>query len=161
MGLTGVEPEKITLANMAPVRSTRFGHDRDGVGRQAGEFLLGRSCSPAAPTSRRPASATLSIQPMLDYSRSSPARKPTDAIRQAAADLKLAAEYQARVRLTGAVPIADEEFATVKEGALVNGIGTIVIVLVILWLALQSGRIILAVFHRTWSSGSRSRPRSA
>ncbi len=50
------------------------------------------------------------------------------------------------MRLTGSVPMADEEFATVQEGALVNAIGTIVIVLTILWLALKSARIIVAVF---------------
>ena len=50
------------------------------------------------------------------------------------------------MRLTGPVPMADEEFATVQEGTVVNGIGTVVIVLVILWLALKSARIIVAVF---------------
>ena len=50
------------------------------------------------------------------------------------------------MRLTGSVPMADEEFATVQQGALVNAIGTIVIVLTILWLALKSARIIVAVF---------------
>src|SRR4029434_9255045 len=48
--------------------------------------------------------------------------------------------------MTGAVPMADEEFATVREGALENAIATILIVLVILWLALKSGRLIVAVF---------------
>ena len=42
--------------------------------------------------------------------------------------------------------MADEEFATIKEGAVRNGLITIAIVLVILWLALRSGRLILAVF---------------
>ncbi len=50
------------------------------------------------------------------------------------------------MRLTGPVPMADEEFATIKEGAVRNGIITIVIVLVILWLALRSKRLIVAVF---------------
>jgi hopanoid biosynthesis associated RND transporter like protein HpnN len=42
--------------------------------------------------------------------------------------------------------MADEEFATVREGALENAIGTIIIVLTILWLALKSARLIVAVF---------------
>ena len=54
--------------------------------------------------------------------------------------------YQARVRLTGPVAMADDEFGTLQEGAVINVVGTIVIVLVILWLALHSPRIILAVF---------------
>ena len=50
------------------------------------------------------------------------------------------------MRLTGSVPIADEEFATIADGALRNLIATVVIVLIILWLALRSARIIVAVF---------------
>jgi hopanoid biosynthesis associated RND transporter like protein HpnN len=42
--------------------------------------------------------------------------------------------------------MADEEFATVRHGALTNAIATIVIVLTILWLALKSARLIVAVF---------------
>ncbi len=42
--------------------------------------------------------------------------------------------------------MSDEEFATVQDGAITNGIGTIVVVLVILWLALHSAKIISAVF---------------
>ena len=55
-------------------------------------------------------------------------------------------EYGARVRLTGPVPIANEEFATVADGAVVNGIGTVLVVLFILWMALHSAKIISAVF---------------
>jgi hopanoid biosynthesis associated RND transporter like protein HpnN len=48
--------------------------------------------------------------------------------------------------LTGPVPIANEEFATVQDGAIRNGIGTVVVVLFILWMALHSPKIIFAVF---------------
>src|SRR5580698_10436867 len=61
-------------------------------------------------------------------------------------DLNFAGEYGARVRLTGPVPIANEEFATVADGAVVNGIGTVLVVLFILWMALHSVKIISAVF---------------
>jgi hopanoid biosynthesis associated RND transporter like protein HpnN len=86
------------------------------------------------------------IHPVLDYSALEPGQRSSAAIRKAVADLNLTTKYQARVRLTGSVPMADEEFATVQQGALVNGIGTLVIVLVILWLAVKSARIIAAVF---------------
>jgi hopanoid biosynthesis associated RND transporter like protein HpnN len=88
----------------------------------------------------------IETQPVLDYSALEPGRASTDAIRKAASRLGLASRYQARVRLTGSVPMADEEFATVHQGAFVNGIGTVFVVLVILWLALKSARIIGAVF---------------
>jgi hopanoid biosynthesis associated RND transporter like protein HpnN len=90
--------------------------------------------------------AFIEFKPILDYNVLEPGKDATDAIRQAARDLNLAGEYGARVRLTGPVPIANEEFATVQEGAVVNGIGTVLVVLFILWMALHSPKIIFAVF---------------
>jgi uncharacterized protein len=88
----------------------------------------------------------IEFKPVLDYNALEPGKDATDAIRQAATDLNFASEYGARVRLTGPVPMANEEYATVQDGAITNGIGTVVIVLVILWLALHSAKIIFAVF---------------
>ncbi|TAH69245.1 MAG: hopanoid biosynthesis-associated RND transporter HpnN [Rhodopseudomonas palustris] len=90
--------------------------------------------------------AFIEVKPVLDFQALEPGRAATDAIRQAATDLNLAGEYGARVRLTGPVPIANEEFATVQEGAVVNALGTVAVVLLILWLALHSSKIIFAVF---------------
>jgi hopanoid biosynthesis associated RND transporter like protein HpnN len=88
----------------------------------------------------------IEIKPVIDYEALEPGKDATDAIRKAAADLKFADDYHARVRLTGPIPIANEEYSTVQDGAIVNGIGTIIIVLLILWLALHSAKIIFAVF---------------
>ncbi len=90
--------------------------------------------------------AFIEFKPIVDYNALEPGKDATDAIRQAARDLDLAGEYGARVRLTGPVPIANEEYATVQDGAIVNGIGTVLVVLVILWMALHSSKIIFAVF---------------
>jgi hopanoid biosynthesis associated RND transporter like protein HpnN len=90
--------------------------------------------------------AFIEFKPILDYNALEPGKDATDAIRQAARDLHFADEYGARVRLTGPVPIANEEYATVQNGAIVNGIGTVLVVLVILWMALHSSKIIFAVF---------------
>jgi uncharacterized protein len=90
--------------------------------------------------------AFIEFKPVLDYNALEPGKGATDAIRRAAADLDFANKYHARVRLTGPVPIANEEYATVQEGVVVNGIGTVIVVLFILWLALHSAKIIFAVF---------------
>jgi hopanoid biosynthesis associated RND transporter like protein HpnN len=90
--------------------------------------------------------AFIEFKPIIDYSALEPGKDAADAIRKAAADLDFPGKYQARVRLTGPVPIANEEYATVQDGAIVNGIGTVIVVLIILWLALHSGKIIFAVF---------------
>jgi hypothetical protein len=88
----------------------------------------------------------IEFKPILDFNALEPGKAATDAIRQAASDLDLAKDYDARVRLTGPVPIANEEFATVADGAVVNGVGTVLVVLFILWIALHSAKIISAVF---------------
>jgi hypothetical protein len=88
----------------------------------------------------------IQIRPVLDFAALTPGKMATDAIRKAATDLSLGGLYGATIRLTGPVAISDEEYATLQEGALVNTIGTIMVVLTILWLALRSSRIILAVF---------------
>jgi uncharacterized protein len=90
--------------------------------------------------------AFIEFKPVIDYSALEPGKDATDAIRKAAADLDFPGKYQARVRLTGPIPIANEEYATVQDGAITNGIGTVIVVLIILWLALHSGKIIFAVF---------------
>ncbi|QHO75112.1 hopanoid biosynthesis-associated RND transporter HpnN [Bradyrhizobium sp. CCBAU 051011] len=90
--------------------------------------------------------AFIEFKPKLDYSELEPGKDATDAIRQAATDLNFAGQYGARVRLTGPVPIANEEYSTVQDGAILNGVATVLIVLVILWMALHSGKIIFAVF---------------
>lgn len=88
----------------------------------------------------------LEIRPVLDFAALEPGKAATDAVRQAASELNLASQYHARLRLTGPVPIADEEFATVQENALLNWTITVLLVLAILWLGLRSTRIIFAVF---------------
>ncbi len=90
--------------------------------------------------------AFIEFKPKLDYNALEPGKDATDAIRQAATDLNFADQYKARVRLTGPVPIANEEYSTVQDGAILNGIVTVLIVLVILWMALHSAKIIFAVF---------------
>src|SRR5262249_23078315 len=88
----------------------------------------------------------IEFRPILDYKALQPGQAATDAIRAAAAELDFPGKYQARVRLTGPIPIANEEYSTVQEGAIVNAMITVVVVLFILWLALHSAKIIFAVF---------------
>src|SRR5438270_635208 len=64
--------------------------------------------------------------------------------RPTAALQRIAGEDQARIRVTGLVPMNDAEFATLQDHAVVNGAVSIIAVLIILWLALRSPRIIIA-----------------
>jgi hypothetical protein len=144
LGLTGVQMGRLSLNDMtrpmrlasATIEGTLAGHSAPFSWQ---ELLNGH---PAKPGDLR---RFIEVHPILDFKALEPGKAATDVIRKAAADLQLAPTYGARIRLTGQVAIADDEFATVKEGAVVNSIATVVIVLVILWLALRSPKIILAV----------------
>ncbi|WP_322062119.1 MMPL family transporter [Paraburkholderia sp. J63] len=93
----------------------------------------------------KPAFSFVTVQPVLNFSALKAGASASQAIRDTAASLHLDTEYGARVRLTGEQPLADEEFASVQDGAALNGAITAIVVLVILWLALRSGRLIGAV----------------
>ena len=103
------------------------------------EFL---QSEPANPGDRR---RLIAIWPKLDFSSLEPGRQATAAIREAGERANLASDFRARLRLTGPVPIVDQEFSTLQQGALINGIVTTALVLLILWLALRSFKIVLAV----------------
>ena len=144
-GLLGVQGGRITLDNMTwPMTLGADAIEKVNAGQPATfswrDMVQGRA---STPSERR---KFLNIQGILDYSELEPGLKATDAIRKAAADLNFAGNYQANLRLTGPVPMADEEFATIKENAGLNATVTIAIVLFILWLALRWFRIIFAVF---------------
>jgi hopanoid biosynthesis associated RND transporter like protein HpnN len=86
------------------------------------------------------------VVPVLDYRELEPGAPSAQAIRQAAAELRLAQRYGAGVALTGAIPLADDEFASVRQGALLSNSVTLCCVLLLLWFALRSKRQVLAVF---------------
>jgi uncharacterized protein len=85
------------------------------------------------------------INPVLDFSALQPGGEAITLIRKTAAELGLTKENGYTFRLTGDVPLADEEFATLSENMALNTAGTLVIVSVILFAALRSPKLILAV----------------
>ena len=145
LGLIGVQNRMVTLDAMARPLSMASTTIEDALAGRPASFswqsmLNGQQ--PAPSELRR----LIEVHPVLDFSALEPGEVSNNAIRRIASDLQITQKYQARVRLSGSVPMADEEFATVQDGALVNSIVTVVVVLVILWFALRSGRLIAAVF---------------
>lgn len=81
------------------------------------------------------------IKPKLDYGALEPGGLATAAVRSAAITLPDVQSGAARVRLTGPVVLDDEEFGTVAQGAAVGLIGSFVLVMVWLYLAVRSWRL--------------------
>ncbi len=84
-------------------------------------------------------------QPRLDYQALQPGGAATAALRKVAAALPDVAAGRAHVRVTGAVPLADEEFATAARGALVGTLASAVLIAVWLFLAVRSWRVIVPI----------------
>jgi hopanoid biosynthesis associated RND transporter like protein HpnN len=84
-------------------------------------------------------------KPKLDYGALEPGRVGSQALRAAAAQLEFVRSGQAHVRLTGSVALADEEFATVAQGALLATAASLLLVLLWLVLAVRDWRLILAI----------------
>jgi hypothetical protein len=91
------------------------------------------------------------IQPVLDYNALQPGAEATALLRKVAADLKIAPEHDLRMRLTGPVAVADDEFATLADDALLNNAVTVGAIVLFLWLALRSAPLVVAVMITTFS----------
>lgn len=89
------------------------------------------------------------VKPVLDYASLKPAEKASDAIRTAAHDLGLDAEHGVTVRLTGSVAMEDEEFASLTHNIWLVSLAIIGCMLLMLWLATRSVRIVAAIMVTT------------
>jgi hopanoid biosynthesis associated RND transporter like protein HpnN len=85
------------------------------------------------------------VQPKLDYGALQPGGEATQTMRQIIAGLDFVKSGDARVRITGQVALADEEFATVVQGAVFGLIGSVVLITLWLFLAVQTWRLILPI----------------
>ena len=143
LGITGVHLGELNLDDMTrPVTMAADTAENVLAGRPASFSWRALAGGPAEPTDLR---RFIEVEPVLDFMVLEPGRAATDAIAQTASDLKLGADYQARVRQTGRIPTDDDEFGTLKENAGLNAAVSLLAVLIILWLALRSARIIFAV----------------
>jgi hypothetical protein len=142
-GLMGVANGVYSLNDLAPAMNMASDTIQAAVAGRPTQFswrALLEGKAPDASGLRR----FIRVTPVRDFTALQPGRAATDAIKSTAARLNLAGDYQARVRLTGIVPIDDAQFATLTHHVALNGGVAILGVVIILWLALRSWRIILA-----------------
>jgi hopanoid biosynthesis associated RND transporter like protein HpnN len=89
--------------------------------------------------------------PVLDYTRLQPGKSAVDAIRATAQRLQLDPAHGVRVRLTGSVPLADDEFATLAQRAALIAFLAAGAIVMMLWFALRSFSLIAAVLLTTFT----------
>ncbi len=100
---------------------------------------------PASQTALRELRKYIITKPVLDYASLQPGFAATTAVRKAIDSLGLTPENGIKARLTGSVPLNDDEFASVAEG---TGLATImsgILVLCLLFLACRTWRIVLPI----------------
>ncbi|MBV8404354.1 MAG: MMPL family transporter [Gammaproteobacteria bacterium] len=113
------------------------------------QFFSWRTLISGHPADARELRHIVLVNPMLDFAHLQPGKLPIDTIRGTAARLQLDPAHGVRVRLTGPVPLQDEEFATLAQRAgLIATLASGAIVLM-LWLAVRSPWLIAAILVTT------------
>jgi uncharacterized protein len=87
----------------------------------------------------------IEIDPLLDFGALQPGAKATAGVRQIAADLDLRGKFGAKVDLTGQVPMNDDQFLVIRQSAARDTLTALFGVLLVLWFALRSWKIMAAV----------------
>ena len=142
--LTGVARGDAKLSDLQkPIHG--FGGALDTVERGGKPFFSWRALVSGAPPDNRELRRFIEVQPRLDFGALEPGASASDAIRAAAAQLNLKPQNGVTVRLTGPVPLSDEEFGTLAERAWLMGGAMMLAVLATLWLAVRSFRIIACI----------------
>jgi hopanoid biosynthesis associated RND transporter like protein HpnN len=86
------------------------------------------------------------VQPVLDYSSIAPGEKASTFIRELIKSEKLVEKYDVNIRLTGPVALADDEFSSICEGMGWSLLVSTLLIILILYLALRSIRLIIPIF---------------
>ncbi len=84
-------------------------------------------------------------QPQLDHTRLEPGGTAIRAMREAASELEFVKSGDARVRITGSVALADEEFASVAQGDVGGMVASILLITLWLFLAVRTWRLIVPI----------------
>jgi hopanoid biosynthesis associated RND transporter like protein HpnN len=99
--------------------------------------------------SDQPSRQILLIEPKLDYNQLEPGSRATNAIRLAARRLDLDPGHGVTVRVTGTVPLQDEEFGSLSDRAAPIAIAAVSAIVLMLWLAVRSPKLIAAILATT------------
>lgn len=144
--LDGVERGAIPLSRLDRpfgALTTAIGGSLDGgtAGFSWQRLLAGEDKGPLAAPTRR----LILLQPVLDHSALMPGEAASEAVQAATRALALDAGHGIRIGLTGEVPLADEEFATLQENIGLVALVMLGAMLLTLWFATRSARLVAAI----------------
>ena len=126
-----------------PIRALAAALDRLRTGRPA--FFSWRTMISGSRPDPRELRRYVLATPTLDYNNLEAGARPTQFIRATASSLGFDPAHGARVRLTGPTPLEDEELASLSDRAGLIATIALAAILAMLWLAVRSRRLILAI----------------
>ena len=144
----GVQSEQGSLDSIGPMVGALADAIEKTVAGQPAYFSW-QAFVAGAPTEARVSRRVILVQPVLDYAELQPGAASSAAIRETARALGLDPAHGVTVRLTGPVPLGDEEFVSLAQDADIVLAAMVVSLLGILWLAVRSIRVVLAIVITT------------
>lgn len=144
--LDGVDNGSATFAQTAAPMRALADAAHDTLAGQPVYFSWQRLfASSASATLAPPTRRLILTRPVLDFGSLTPGAAAVDAVHAMAGKLGLDAAHGLKVRVTGDVPLADEEFATLQENIGLVGLVMLGAMLVTLWFATRSLRLVGAI----------------
>lgn len=146
--LKGVNSGRASFADIVgPIR--RLADALEGLHDHKRVFFSWRNLISGGPPQKPELRHVILVDPQLEFSRLEPGQVAIAAIRTAAQQLQLDDAHGVRVRLTGPVPLQDEEFATLAERASLIAALALGAITVMLWMAVRSVWLIASILATT------------
>lgn len=143
--LDGVDTGSAGLADIdAPMQALADTSERVLAGKPA-TFSWQKLFAGARSTLDAPARRLILVRPVLDFGALTPGAAAGDAVAATAAKLGITPANGQTVRLTGDVPLADADFSSLQENIGLVGLVMLAAMLVTLWLATKSVRLVAAI----------------
>ena len=143
--LDGIDQGSASLADIAgPMRAMTAATTRILNGQPAyfswQNLIAGQGSALKAPDRR-----LILVRPVLDFDSLTPGAPAGDAVAAAAQRLGLDAGHGVSVRVTGDVPLSDQDFASLEENIGLVGAVMLAAMLITLWFATRSVRLVAAI----------------
>jgi hypothetical protein len=146
--LQGVSAGQAQLAALA-TPMTRLADTLEGLEAGKAPTFSWRTLITGGKADPRELRKIILVSPRLDYAQLRPGAAASAKIRADARALGLTPASGVTVRLTGPVPLEDEEFGTLAERALPITIVAVAAIVLMLWLAVRSAKVIAAILITT------------
>ena len=98
------------------------------------------------------------VKPAVDFGSLQPGKAATSKIREIADEIGLQTNYRTRLRLTGSIPLAQDELSSVADGMGIAAIASLILVLLLLIWGLKSvslvfGTLFTLIIGLIWTAG--------